>query len=102
MDESDHAAWIAAALAAWTGLFSFYEALILQTSLDAAFTSAALYLLTRALRASDARKGARWMLATGVVFGLITAAWYAAYLLTLRRGGRDLRAQRMEQQGRCG
>lgn len=27
----------------------------------------------------------------GVVFGLITAGWYAAYLLTLRRGGRDLR-----------
>ena len=94
MDESDHAAWIAAALAAWTGLFTFYEALILQTSLDAAFTSAALYLLTRALRASDARKGARWMLATGVVFGLmalnrpnvmLAALGLAAVLLVMRR-----------------
>jgi tetratricopeptide (TPR) repeat protein len=42
-------AWIAAGLAAFTGLFTFYEVLILQASLDAFLTSAALYFLTRAL-----------------------------------------------------
>jgi 4-amino-4-deoxy-L-arabinose transferase-like glycosyltransferase len=36
------AAWIAAILAAGTGLFTFYEALILQTSLDVFLTAAAL------------------------------------------------------------
>ena len=41
------AAWIAAALAAFTGLFTFYEVLILQASIDAFLTSAALYFLTR-------------------------------------------------------
>ena len=43
------AAWIAVALAALTGLFTFYEVLILQASLDAFLTSAALYALTRGL-----------------------------------------------------
>jgi tetratricopeptide (TPR) repeat protein len=45
----ERAAWIAAALAALTGLFTFYEVLILQASVDAFLTSAALYLLTRGL-----------------------------------------------------
>ena len=40
----ERAAWIAAALAALTGLFTFYEVLILQASVDAFLTSAALYL----------------------------------------------------------
>lgn len=88
------AAWIAAVLAAWTGLFTFYEALILQTSLDATFTSAALYLLTRALRAEDNRRAARWMLGTGAVFGLMSlnrpnallaGAGLVAVLLLMRR-----------------
>lgn len=41
----DRAAWIAAGLAALTGLFTFYEVLILQSSVDPFFTSAALYCL---------------------------------------------------------
>src|SRR5262249_7141340 len=39
------AAWIAALLAAFTGLFTFYEVLILQSSVDAFFTAAALWCL---------------------------------------------------------
>jgi len=42
----ERAALIAAALAALTGLFSFFEVLILQASIDAFLTSAALYALT--------------------------------------------------------
>ena len=45
----ERAAWIAAVLAAFTGLFTFYEVLILQSSIDAFLTSAGLYALTRAL-----------------------------------------------------
>ena len=45
----ERAAWIAAALAAFTGLFTFYEVLILQASVDAFLTSAALYFLARGL-----------------------------------------------------
>jgi tetratricopeptide (TPR) repeat protein len=45
----ERAAWIATALAALTGLFTFYEVLILQASVDAFLTSAALYVLTRGL-----------------------------------------------------
>ncbi|MEX2271078.1 MAG: tetratricopeptide repeat protein [Vicinamibacterales bacterium] len=47
------AAWLAFALAALTGLFTFYETLILQSSIDAFLTSAALYALTRALKNGD-------------------------------------------------
>ena len=46
----ERAAWIAAGLAAFTGLFTFYETLILQASLDAFLTSAALLCVTRAPR----------------------------------------------------
>ena len=46
----ERAAWVAAILAALTGLFTFYEALILQASLDVFLTSAALLCLTLALR----------------------------------------------------
>lgn len=62
----ERSAWLAAALAAFTGLFTFYEALILQASIDAFLTSAALFTLTLALR----RHTSRWMLSSGVVFGL--------------------------------
>src|SRR5215510_2051007 len=41
----ERAAWIAGLLAAFTGLFTFYEVLILQSSLDAFFTAAALLFL---------------------------------------------------------
>jgi 4-amino-4-deoxy-L-arabinose transferase-like glycosyltransferase len=42
----ERAAFIASVLAALTGLFTFYEVLILQASIDAFLTSAALYALT--------------------------------------------------------
>ena len=63
----DRAAWIATGLAALTGLFTFYEALILQAALDPFLTSAALYLVTLGLR-----RDARWLVAAGVVFGIAT------------------------------
>jgi tetratricopeptide (TPR) repeat protein len=55
------AAWTASGLAAFTGLFTFYEVLILQSSIDAFLTSAALYALTIAQP-----------LAAGVIFGIQT------------------------------
>jgi tetratricopeptide (TPR) repeat protein len=53
------AAWIAGALAALTGIFTWYEALILQSSLDVFLTALALWLLAR-----------RSMFLAGLVFGL--------------------------------
>ncbi len=85
----DRAAWIAAALAALTGLFTFYEALILQAALDPFLTSAALYLVTLGLK-----RDARWLLAAGIVFGIATlnrpnmplgVAGIAAMLVATRR-----------------
>lgn len=46
----DATGFVAAALAAATGLFTFYEVLILQAALDPFLVAVALYLLTRALR----------------------------------------------------
>ena len=46
----DRAAWIAAALAALTGVFTFYEILILQSSLDVVLTATGLALLATAFR----------------------------------------------------
>ncbi len=43
----ERAAWITAVLAGLTGLFTFYEVLILQSSIDVFLTSAALYFLAR-------------------------------------------------------
>ena len=57
----ERAAWIAAGLAAWTGLFTFYEVLILQSSIDAFLTSAALWCLSR-----------QQLPLAGVIFGLHT------------------------------
>ena len=45
------AAWAAAGLAALTGVFTFYEILIFQASLDAFLTAVALMFLTKALLA---------------------------------------------------
>jgi len=53
------AAWIAGALAALTGIFTWYEALILQSSLDVFLTALALWLLAR-----------RSMFLAGLAFGL--------------------------------
>lgn len=57
----ERAAWLAAGLAILTGLFTFYEVLILQASIDAFLTAAALYAVTRR----------RYGLA-GLVFGIQT------------------------------
>jgi tetratricopeptide (TPR) repeat protein len=64
----ERAAWLAAALAALTGLFTFYEVLILQAGLDAFLTSAVLLLLMIGLQRNDMRAFAM----TGLVFGLAT------------------------------
>ena len=60
------AAWIACALMAGCGLFTFYESLILQASLDPFLTSLDLYTLTRALQ--DGRR--RDWAAAGAALGL--------------------------------
>ena len=60
------AAWIAAALAALTGLFSFYESLLLQAALDPVLTACALAALAAALN----RGRALLFLAAGAAFGL--------------------------------
>ena len=62
------AAWISAGLATLTGLFTFYESLILQSSIDAFLTSAALLALTFALR----RDRNEWFAVAGFVFGMQT------------------------------
>ena len=60
------AAWIAAALATLTGVFSFYESLILQTALDPFFTAAALAFLTLGLT----HERRRWYALAGLTFGV--------------------------------
>lgn len=60
------AAWVAAALAALTGLFTFYESLLLQSALDPFLTAAALMCLTLGF----ARGGRRWFVLSGLAFGL--------------------------------
>ena len=62
------AAWYAGALAAVTGLLTFYETILLQAAVDPFLTSAALLALTFALTRDDRR----WLLAAGVLFGLAT------------------------------
>ena len=63
----ERAAWLAAILAALTGLFTFYEVLILQAGLDAFLTSAALYFLTVGLAMRPAA-----LAVSGALFGLAT------------------------------
>ena len=58
------AAWIAGALMAGCGLFTFYESLILQASLDPFLTSLDLYALTRALQDGRRRD---WAVAGGAL-----------------------------------
>jgi tetratricopeptide (TPR) repeat protein len=78
---NERAALIAAGLAAFTGLFTFYEVLILQAALDAFMTSAALLCLTYALKRVGSGDGGLprrsfseggWLLAAGIIFGLAT------------------------------
>ena len=63
------AAWAAAVLAASTGLFTFYEALLLQAALDPFLTAAALAALAVALRG---RRSVGWFFAAGLLFGIQT------------------------------
>jgi len=87
------AAWAAAALAALTGLFTFYETLLLQAALDPFLTAGFLCALTLALT----RDSARWFMASGIILGvhalnrpnvLIAATGMAALmLLNPRRRG---------------
>ncbi len=93
----ERAAWIAASLATFTGLFTFYETLILQASLDACLTSAVLLCVTRGLFAAH-QKGRItpdvWWGTAGLVFALALMnrpnmafgfAAIAAALLGMRR-----------------
>jgi tetratricopeptide (TPR) repeat protein len=70
----ERAAWSAAILASFTGLFTFYEVLILQSSIDAFLTSAALYALTRGLTGNSIALTFRWkaLFLAGVVWGIQT------------------------------
>jgi tetratricopeptide (TPR) repeat protein len=91
-------AWVAAVLAALTGLFTFHEVLLLQAALDPFLTSAALAALACAFAAGGAaREAARrsyWFAAAGLAFGLqalnrpnvlIPAAAIGVLLLAARR-----------------
>ena len=91
-------AWVAAVLAALTGLFTFHEVLLLQAALDPFLTSAALAALACAFAAGgSAHGGARrsyWFAAAGLAFGLqalnrpnvlIPAAALALLLCAARR-----------------
>jgi tetratricopeptide (TPR) repeat protein len=62
------AALLAAGVAALTGLFTFYESLLLQAALDPFLTAAAMACLALALR----RNSARWYVLAGVAFGVQT------------------------------
>jgi tetratricopeptide (TPR) repeat protein len=68
----ERAAWMAAILAALTGLFTFYEVLILQAGLDAFLTSAALYFLSIALDPASMRRHRVAYALTGMLLGLAT------------------------------
>ena len=60
------AAWLAAALSALTGLFTFYEVLLLQAALDPFLTAAAMACLALGLT----RGSIRWCGLAGVVYGV--------------------------------
>ena len=73
------AAWLAAILAALTGLFTFHEVLLLPSALDPFLTAAALASLARALADAPSAGGPRvalragastWFVVSGVAFGL--------------------------------
>jgi 4-amino-4-deoxy-L-arabinose transferase-like glycosyltransferase/Flp pilus assembly protein TadD len=91
----NRAALVAGILAVLTGLFTFYEVLILQASIDAFLTSAALLALAQGTRdAAPARGRLVWCLIAGFVFGaqvlnrpniLIAAVLVAVVLLLTRQ-----------------
>ena len=64
------AAWCAAVLAAATGIFTFYETVIIQSSIDAVLTAGALAALTAGLRGTAARWSATGaFVLAGTLFG---------------------------------
>jgi Flp pilus assembly protein TadD len=62
----ERAAWIAAGLAAMTGLFTFYEIVLMQSSLDAVLTSATLLFFALALT----RDAPRWYVLAGATMAV--------------------------------
>ena len=70
----ERAAWVTSALAALTGLFTFYEVLLLQSSVDVFFTAVALWALTAGLgQERPDRRGeisARYLLIAGIAWGV--------------------------------
>ena len=62
------AAWLAAGLTVLTGLFTFYESLLLQAALDPFLTAAAMASLALGLK----RNNDRWFVAAGLAFGVQT------------------------------
>lgn len=89
------AGWIAAAAAALTGVFTFNEVLLLQSSVDPFLTALALWTLARAVGQASGRKLVLpWVLA-GISLGLLclnrpnalaAAALVGIALLVARRG----------------
>jgi 4-amino-4-deoxy-L-arabinose transferase-like glycosyltransferase len=92
------AGWCAAALAALTGVFTFYEIVVFQSSIDVFLTAAALaclaLALTRPPEAGTSRHASLAAVGTGVFFGLqylnrpnviIAAAGILLILLATRR-----------------
>jgi tetratricopeptide (TPR) repeat protein len=84
------AGWLAAGLAGVCGVFTYYEALLLQSSLDVVLTAATLWLLTLAVK----RDAWRWPLLAGILFGvaslnrpnmIVPAIVIVALLLVRRR-----------------
>ena len=66
------AAWLASLFAAGTGLFTFYETLILQAAIDPFLTSAVLATLALGLRTETRLRPAWWLIASGALFGIAT------------------------------
>ena len=69
----ERAAWVTSALAALTGLFTFYEVLLLQSSVDVFFTAVALWALAAGLGARPDGRGeisARYLLLAGITWGV--------------------------------
>jgi 4-amino-4-deoxy-L-arabinose transferase-like glycosyltransferase len=64
------AAWTAAVLAALAGEFTFYEIVILQSSLDTVLTASALLCLTLGLTRAATPHARRFAIACGALFGL--------------------------------
>ena len=87
------AAWSSAALAASTGLFSFYETLVLQAALDPFLAAGALAALALALNG----RGGRWTVIAGLAFGcaslnrpnVVIAVGAVGFVLLLVRRWRD-------------